>query len=315
MERFIEMINDAADERRRAFEDYLHFECNKMHNLAQLVYESLNRDDSPRSPTPFAPRLPTPFAPSPPMWREQPSTSGMSRARSPPMTSQVSTNASSPRTLQHPMTSPVSSNTPSPPVWYHQPSGVVRASQTTPDIFETETVSTEQNGQIITLSDDGDVSFRELNDDDGGMYSMEALRRHNEMESSIFEMEDRHQFEAAVRAECNNDMRRRLNAMYADINAAYELQRQQDLVQIRAEVRRDFEALYPIHVMGLTLTCNICTETFVGNRPRIISCGHVFCENCIKRWWDEEPRNSIFGTCPVCRRFYKYHNSILAHFT
>lgn len=42
------------------------------------------------------------------------------------------------------------------------------------------------------------------------------------------------------------------------------------------------------------LFCAICDEIFW--KPKVITCGHVFCKHCIEQW------GKIEKTCPVCRR-------------
>jgi hypothetical protein len=48
-------------------------------------------------------------------------------------------------------------------------------------------------------------------------------------------------------------------------------------------------------VSFITNAREICTEIYVYSS--VISCGHTFCEDCIKGWKKKQPNT----TCPICR--------------
>jgi E3 ubiquitin-protein ligase RNFT1 len=43
--------------------------------------------------------------------------------------------------------------------------------------------------------------------------------------------------------------------------------------------------------------CSICSDEF--NTPIILDCQHIFCNECISRWFLNEK------TCPICRKEHK----------
>ncbi|XP_041034367.1 tripartite motif-containing protein 65-like isoform X2 [Carcharodon carcharias] len=45
--------------------------------------------------------------------------------------------------------------------------------------------------------------------------------------------------------------------------------------------------------------CSICLESF--RSPVTTGCGHSFCSDCIKKYWDQQ---SSFFTCPECRQIF-----------
>lgn len=44
------------------------------------------------------------------------------------------------------------------------------------------------------------------------------------------------------------------------------------------------------------LKCAICLELF--RQPKILSCGHCFCANCLEQW------NQESSSCPICMCYY-----------
>uniref|UniRef100_A0A3Q2DK82 Uncharacterized protein n=1 Tax=Cyprinodon variegatus TaxID=28743 RepID=A0A3Q2DK82_CYPVA len=44
------------------------------------------------------------------------------------------------------------------------------------------------------------------------------------------------------------------------------------------------------------LFCSVCNEVFKD--PVVLSCGHSFCKECLKKWWREKPVQE----CPFCKR-------------
>ncbi|XP_007887449.2 E3 ubiquitin/ISG15 ligase TRIM25-like [Callorhinchus milii] len=50
------------------------------------------------------------------------------------------------------------------------------------------------------------------------------------------------------------------------------------------------------------LLCAICLELFTD--PVTIPCGHNFCLECIKRYWDKEASAGVSSCCPKCRAIF-----------
>uniref|UniRef100_A0A3B3V0T7 RING-type domain-containing protein n=1 Tax=Poecilia latipinna TaxID=48699 RepID=A0A3B3V0T7_9TELE len=50
-------------------------------------------------------------------------------------------------------------------------------------------------------------------------------------------------------------------------------------------------------------SCSICLDLL--KNPVTIPCGHSFCKNCIKNYWDEDKDQKKIYTCPQCRKEFK----------
>ena len=79
-----------------------------------------------------------------------------------------------------------------------------------------------------------------------------------------------------------------------------KLKHNKDMEEERFEVIRSAEKERVLEKICDELKCLICTEVFV--EPTSLSCGHVFCQSCMKNWSKEcndDERKEL--TCPNCR--------------
>ncbi|CAI5681819.1 unnamed protein product [Oreochromis niloticus] len=56
-----------------------------------------------------------------------------------------------------------------------------------------------------------------------------------------------------------------------------------------------------VQLEGETISCSICLDLLKD--PVTTTCGHSYCKNCIKSFWDEEDRKGIHS-CPQCRKTF-----------
>uniref|UniRef100_A0A8C4IPA1 Tripartite motif-containing protein 16 n=1 Tax=Dicentrarchus labrax TaxID=13489 RepID=A0A8C4IPA1_DICLA len=57
-----------------------------------------------------------------------------------------------------------------------------------------------------------------------------------------------------------------------------------------------------IHMDQERLCCSICLDLLKD--PVTIPCGHNYCMNCIKSYWDEEDQKKVYS-CPQCRQTFR----------
>ena len=61
------------------------------------------------------------------------------------------------------------------------------------------------------------------------------------------------------------------------------------------------DCLIEVQVASIVDPCSICQESYSDkSKPVLLSkCGHIFCQSCIRTWFDSRLENA--NTCPTCR--------------